>query len=186
MPNMNVVNRAKANDLNQTISYPIKFIRNGQGKVISDRAFNTAALVELYMGKIAGMDSNRLDWNMDDPNVLTLRLPGGLNIRTRVTRRSEETPGEGARRLETSEYFEQVFDDPNLLQPRVKASQCFTKYAWRSPEESKGGPEIIATQTVGDFLTSFDDQKLLLASMNKPVCIYVYKMAFSREGSTTA
>lgn len=181
---MNTVRRAERADLNQTIAYPVRFIRNAQGKVISDRAFNTAALVELYMGQIQGMN-NRIDWDSNDPNVLNLRLPGGLSIRTRVTRRSEEIPDASAnskaQRLETSEYFEQVFDDPNQLQPRVKASQCFTKYIYRSKEEARGGPEIVATQIVGDFLTSFDDEKLLLASMNKPVTIYTYKMSFIRQ-----
>lgn len=104
--------------------------------------------------------------------------------RAQVTRRSQEND-DGVRRLETSEFFEQIFDDPNSLQPRIKASQCFTKYIYRSAAEAKGGPEIVATQTVGDFLSAYDTQTMsnmqVVQNLNKPITIYVYRMSFQRQ-----
>ena len=52
------------------------------------------------------MQKDDINWNYSDPNVLTMTLPGGLDVTTRVTRRSEnDTPPD---RLDTSEYFQQV------------------------------------------------------------------------------
>ena len=52
--------------------------------------------------------AGRIQWDPNDPNILRLRMPGaGPDVRTRVTRRSQtDKPGE--RRLETSEFMEQV------------------------------------------------------------------------------
>ena len=68
--------------------------------------------------------------------------------------------------------------------PRVKASQCFTKYLWRdegSKAVSGGGPAIVATQVVSDYLTPFDGEMEFMKAGNKPVVIYTYKMAFARH-----
>ena len=43
---------------------------------------------------------------------------GGTNIVTRVVRRSEENSA--ADRINTSEFFEQVFQVPNKVEPKVK------------------------------------------------------------------
>ena len=52
------------------------------------------------------MQKGDINWNYSDPNVLTMTLPGGLDVTTRVTRRSEnDSPPD---RLHTSEYFQQV------------------------------------------------------------------------------
>lgn len=50
--------------------------------------------------------------------------------------------------LLTAKYVSQVFEGAEEQRSRLKASQCFTKYKWRSREAAaaKGGPEIIATQ----------------------------------------
>ena len=64
---------------------------------------------------------------------------------------------------------------------RVKASQCFTKYKYRSREQAGSRPQIVATQVVSDFLTSMDDQGAYMKTMNKPVVIYTYRMAFTRD-----
>ena len=44
----------------------------------------------------------------------------------------------------------QTYIAPGRLEPRVKASQCFTKYRWRDPDAAKrqSGPQIVATQVV--------------------------------------
>lgn len=54
-------------------------------------------------------------------------------------------------RTETSEFVEQVFDDPGSGSPtRVKASQVFTKYLWREQADVRVDegevPLIVATQ----------------------------------------
>lgn len=70
---------------------------------------------------------------------------------TRVVRRSAE--GVGPERLDTSEYFQQLFDSPGRPEPRVKASQCFTKYKWRGEAAAAlgGGPVIVATQVQPEY-----------------------------------
>jgi hypothetical protein len=70
-----VVERAKREDLNNVLKYSVSFIRNKRGEVITDRRFNTASLLEVYMGReAAGQDA--VSWSPDDPNVLTMSLPG--------------------------------------------------------------------------------------------------------------
>ncbi len=51
----------------------------------------------------------RITWNPSDPNVLRLSMPKGVNVRTRVTRRSENVGGPD--KLDTSEFIEQIFDN---------------------------------------------------------------------------
>lgn len=50
---------------------------------------------------------------------------GGMNIVTRVTRRSEEAGG--LDRINTSEFFEQVFQTPGRVEPRVALILCGLK-----------------------------------------------------------
>ena len=69
------------------------------------RRYNTLSLLDYYLGH-GRMRKGDINWNVNDPNVLTMTLPGGLDVATRVTRRSEnEAPPD---RLDTSEYFQQV------------------------------------------------------------------------------
>lgn len=44
----------------------------------------------------------------------------------------------------------QTYVAPGRLEPRVKASQCFTKYKWRDLDSAKrqSGPQIVATQVI--------------------------------------
>ncbi|KAK9840049.1 hypothetical protein WJX74_002564 [Apatococcus lobatus] len=170
------VQRALDQDLNREQHYPAAFRRNKGGKVIIDRAFNTAKLISMYNPDAGSMD--RISWNPDDPNLLKIFLPGGSNVLARVVRRSEDR--KGADRLDTSEFFQQIFEKPDSPEPRVKASQCFTKYKWRSEASSQGGPAIVATQVVSDYLTAYDGEGLSIRAQNRPVTIYTYKMAFRR------
>ncbi len=39
-----------------------------------------------------------------------------------------------------------MFDDALRNSPKVKASQCFTKYRWRSREAAGDEPVIVSTQ----------------------------------------
>lgn len=153
----------------------VAFTRNGQGQVVYDRRFNTAALLASYYGSAIDF-AGRIRWNVDDPNALSLTLPGGLAVTTRVLRRSETADGD---RLETSEFLQQLYED-GKPQPRVKASQCGTKFKWRSEAAAAGGPTIVATQVVQDFLTPFDAD-LFAAAANRPVTTYTYRMAFMRH-----
>lgn len=62
----------------------------------------------------------------------------------------------------------------------MKASRCFTKYKWRDLEaaEREGGPAIVATQVVSDYLTPDDGEELMLRAGDRPVVKYTYTMAF--------
>ena len=150
--------------------------------MVFDRRQNTASMV----GATGFMDEEevkrRITWDVEDPNALRISLPRGLAITTRVTRRSQaDVPG--ANRTETSEYVQQVFDDAGAAgEPRVKASQVFTKYLWRDAEslaQAGGGPAIVATQTVGDFVTPYDGNDKMMRAGNRPVVRYTYRMAFT-------
>ena len=70
---------------------------------------------------------------------------------------------------------------------QVKASQCFTKYKWRSPEQAAqtGGPLIVATQVVSDYLTPYDGEGMMLRAKNRPVVVYTYTMTFRRAYNST-
>ncbi len=80
----------------------------------------------------------------------------------------------------------QIYDESSSGTPRLKASQCFTKYKWRPLEQAAaaGGPAIVATQVVSDYLTPYDGEERYLRAMNKPVATYLYRMAFRKvEGA---
>ena len=69
------------------------------------RRYNTLSLLDHYLGH-GRMSNSDIAWSAADPNLLSMTLPGGLDVTTRVTRRSEnESPPD---RLDTSEYFQQV------------------------------------------------------------------------------
>ncbi|KAF8060467.1 hypothetical protein HT031_004643 [Scenedesmus sp. PABB004] len=152
VPNLQAVRRAQAEDLDRPLTYQVAFVRGPGGRVIFDRRFNTAALLKAYYGSSVDF-AGRIRWDPSDPNELSLSMPGDLSVRTRVMRRSEEEVGPG--RFETSEFSQQVFEsaadtsgvDPGA-RPRVKASQCFTKFLWRDDDAAAaaGGPPIVATQ----------------------------------------
>ncbi|WIA35155.1 hypothetical protein OEZ86_003627 [Tetradesmus obliquus] len=201
VPNIAAVRRAEQQDLAKPMQYQVAFMRNDSGKVVYDRRFNTAALLATYYGSnvdFAGRiqwdakDPNSLILNMPgsvfadtymshDPNSLILNMPGDMSVRTRVMRRSESQIGTD--RLETSEFLQQVLDSGDPARPRVKASQCFTKYKWReeAAAEAAGGPAIVATQVVSDYLTPFDSEVDAIRYANRPVTTYTYRMAFSRH-----
>jgi len=181
VPDMGVVKRAIDSDLNRTARYTVAFTRNSRQQVVLDRRSNTASMLEVYMGPKADKIYDRIQWDVDDPNVLRLSVPGGLAINTRVTRRSQQQ--NGTNRTETSEFVEQVFDDPGSGSPtRVKASQVFTKYLWREQADVRVDegevPLIVATQVVSDYLTAYDGEDRMMRAGNKPVVQYTYRMAF--------
>lgn len=68
----------------------------------------------------------------------------------------------------------------------MKASQCFTKYKWRTEAAAagSGGPQIVATQVVSDYLTPYDGEAMMLRAKNRPVVVYTYNMAFRRAHSS--
>lgn len=81
---MQVVERAKREDLNNVLRYKACFIRNSRGEVVIDRAFNTSALLEVYMGKA---QDDLVLWSPDQPGLLKISLPGlGSSPSTRSRR----------------------------------------------------------------------------------------------------
>ncbi|CAK0786139.1 hypothetical protein CVIRNUC_009352 [Coccomyxa viridis] len=183
VPDPKVVKRAEDEDMNRNVRYQVAFIRNGQGRVITDRRYNTLSLLDYYLGH-GKMSNSDIAWSAADPNLLSMTLPGGLDVTTRVTRRSEnESPPD---RLDTSEYFQQTYVAPGRLEPKVKASQCFTKYKWRDLDAAKrqSGPQIVATQVVSDYLTPYDGEMKMMRSNSQPVVVYSYRMRFWRDPTT--
>jgi len=184
---LQAVRRAEAQDKGRRFSYQASFVLNHRDQVVIDRRFNTASLMHTYLGLEADDLARRIQWRSTDPNYLDMTLPNGMHIETRVTKRSEDwTVGED--RLETSEFFQQVLEFPRgenreLVRPKVKASQVYTKYHWRSTTESLGGPEIVATQVLCEFANSFSGDTgmlMMAAARGKPVTVYTYRMSFSR------
>ena len=87
VPDMTSVFRARQQDLNKTMTYPVTFTRNASGRVVLDRRRNTADLVSQYYAMPPERIAGRVSWDIDNPNDLTLRLPRGGDVETRVTRR---------------------------------------------------------------------------------------------------
>lgn len=187
VPDMRVVQRAQQQDLNAVVRYQVAFLQNQRGDVVPDRSFNTASLMQTYTGTPLDDVQRRIEWNSDDPNLLQFSLPGGMQVSTRVTRRLEEEPG--PERLSTSEYFQQLIESPQRDQPKVKASQCFTKYHWRSAEAAAGGAgggvQIVATQVVSDYLTAYDNPMAMMQAGGRPVVVYTYRMTFRRPAASS-
>jgi len=170
-----LVQRAKS-EMNDPLVYEQRFIRNKAGKVIADRIYNVEALVTASLGGQKILED--IQWDPEDPNIMRLSMRQGPGVFTRVTRRFQDEPAE--RRLDTSEFIEQVFESADDRAPRVKASRCLTKYKWRTTVESQGGPSIVATQVVSDFPTSFEGAEVVLQAQGRPEIVYTYKMTFQK------
>jgi hypothetical protein len=199
---MAVVRRAQK-DVGEQIVYPMRFIRNNQGRVVMDRAWNVARMAEATAKAYNVIES--VEWDVDDPNVLTASLGNdGRSVFFRVNQRSEEYPAPD--RIETSEVAQIVFDGQNggyapagasesrsgvvdplgiadanapavasPRQPKIKSSRTYTKWKFRPVEAAGDGPAIVAGQTVYDYLTSFDPG--FIDSKGQPVTQYTYKLA---------
>ncbi len=195
-----VVNRARR-DVGSQIVYPMRFVRNDQGRVVMDRAYNVVKMAEATAKQYNVIEA--VEWDVNDPNVLRGSIGGdGRSVFFRVNQRSEEYPAPD--RIETSEVAQIVFDGgdnggyasppaptedglPDAIsagaatgagaarQPKIKSSRTFTKWKFRSVEEAKDGPAIVAGQTVYDYLTSFDPG--FIESRGQPVTQYTYKLA---------
>ena len=202
-----VVNRARK-DVGQQIVYPMRFIKNDQGRVVMDRAYNVVRMAEATARAYNVIDS--VEWDVNDPNVLRGRIGAdGRSVFFRVNQRSEEYPAPD--RIETSEVAQIVFDggdnggyaptptddsvpaaipamalgpdgtrDPSgaAKATKVKSSRTFTKWKFRSAEAAGDGPAIVTGQTVYDYLTSFDPG--FIESRGQPVTQYTYKLALFR------
>jgi hypothetical protein len=198
---MAVVKRARG-DVGNQIIYPMRFVRNDQGRVVMDRAYNVVKMAEATARAYNVIEN--VEWDVDDPNVLRGSIGDGRSVFFRVNQRSEEIPAPD--RIETSEVAQIVFDGgdnggysltpaaaaadgipdvsfapPGAVgpakQPKIKSSRTFTKWKWRSAEasEASGGPAIVASQNVYDYLTSFDQG--FIESKGQPVTQYTYKLA---------
>lgn len=177
------VQRAKAT-INQPLPYMQRFVRAANGKVIADRPFNIESLTTASMGGRSIIEG--IEWDPENPNVMRIRIPGSSEIFSRVTKRfQEDAPAES--RLSTSEVVEQVFPQGDGRPPRIKASRCLTKYKWRSEEAARGGPVIVGTQIVSDFVTDFDNgisaDRVMDVIKGTPAVVYTYRIALQRPAA---
>lgn len=110
-------------------------------------------------------------------------------VRIRVTKRSEKAVAED--RLDTSEFSQMIFlndndGGENGGVPRVKGSQVFSKWKWRSADESGSGggargPTVVATQVVSEFLSvEAGGERAYLESGGRPIAVYTYRLALTR------
>lgn len=184
------VKRSRAK-INLPLSYEQRFIREANGKVISDRPYNVDSLTTATLGGVKMIDG--IQWDPQNPNVMRINITTGSEkmeseIFSRVTKRFKEEPE--AYRLSTSEVVEQVFPQGEGRPPKVKASRCLSKYKWRSEKEAKGGPIIVGTQIVTDLMTAFDSiDSGLIASViegnDRPAVVYTYRLAFQRPDNSS-
>lgn len=85
--------------------YSFRFSRNSKGKVVADRKQNTASLLKAHFDPTFAYEE-RISWDIDNPDILILTLPGGTSVFTKVTKRS--ITRYNINRLDTSESYEQV------------------------------------------------------------------------------
>ena len=168
-------------DIGAVFNYPIRFSRNARGDVVQDRAFNVRAVAEASRGGGRRVLDGEIDWNIDDPNVLRLTTGDGARVFYRVQARSMETDAD-ARALTTSELAQVVVDrggdgSGGGVEPKVKSTRVVTKYKYRTAREANGGAQIVAAQTVYEYLTSFDDDQTFIRARGRPVEVSVYKLA---------
>lgn len=224
---MAVVDRARS-DVGGQVIYPMRFIKNNQGRVVMDRAYNVVKMAEATARAYNVIDA--VEWDADDPNTLRAEIRGdGRSVFFRVNQRSEEFPAPD--RIETSEVAQIVFDggenggyavapaqqatapgeggDDSVVvgagaalapvggggasgnngssggrvnQPKIKSSRTYTKWKFRPIESAGDGPSIVASQTVYDYLTSFDPG--FIESKGQPVTQYTYKLALFKANQT--
>ena len=151
---MAVVRRAQK-DVGEQIVYPMRFIRNNQGRVVMDRAWNVARMAEATAKAYNVIES--VEWDVDDPNVLTASLGSdGRSVFFRVNQRSEEFPAQD--RIETSEVAQIVFDGQN------------GGYAPASVSESGSGivDPLTAGVSIADPLASADAGVRVVSSPRQP------------------
>lgn len=104
-------------------------LKEYSGTVIADRAFNAERRAAAQPGA-ASQGEYEARWEPSNPNVLTLSCRGKV-IETKVTKRSFESPFDGA--LGTSEYA-RIADAGSMgvisSVPVIMASRVQTKYKW--------------------------------------------------------
>ena len=84
---MPVVKRARG-DIGNQIIHPMRFVRNNQGRVVMDRAYNVVKMAEATAKAYNVIDN--VEWDVDDPNVLKGSIGDGRSVFFRVNQRSEE------------------------------------------------------------------------------------------------
>lgn len=177
--------RARA-DVGREEQYPVRFVENRRGETVFDRAFNVEALARSRDGSGGKRAVDDVEWDVDDPNVLKMTTGEGSRIFYKVTARSFERDDD-KRTLTSSELAQIVVDRPNVGgAPSVKSTRIVTKYKWRTPAEARDGPQIVASQTIYDYLTpigassgasSEDADELFVRALGRPVLVSVYRIA---------
>ena len=168
--NVRAVRSTQHSDEGKITKYSTRFCRNRRGDIVLDRKFTTASFLSPYEENQSNDFAAFISWNIDMPNHMMIELRDGTIIDFMVTKRSEIRPE--SNRLETSEFSKQLIESPGKS-PYVRASQIFTKYLWRTIEESSSKPEVIATQ----ILTEYRD---FSAFRIKPTVQYTYNMALAK------
>lgn len=181
VPDISQVRRAQMDDLDKPKQYQVRFVTLDNGWTIMDRKFNTASLLQTYMGMDIAEALRRIQWDPFKPDHMSVSLPHGLRITSDINQRSQSLKSDDL--LETSEFYQQFIDDSQKV--KLKASTAFTKWRWRPPPESSSSRSsddvaIVATQTIADFVDP-NDRRVSLQSLGRPIVLYTYRLSFKRS-----
>lgn len=176
VPDVAQVRRAQAEDLDMPKQYQVRFVTTDNGWTIMDRRYNTASLLQTYMGMDIGEALERIQWNPAKPDHMSVSLPRGLRITSDINQRTQNMLSNNL--LETSEFYQQFIDDSQKV--KLKASTAYTKWRWRPSPLDTNSPgddvAIVATQLIADFADP-NDRTVSLESLGKPIVVYTYRLS---------
>ena len=168
-----------------------------------DRAYNVVKMAEATAKAYNVIDN--VEWDVDDPNVLKGSIGDGRSVFFRVNQRSEEIPAtDRIETSEVAQIVFDGGDNGGYVswipsaaaadgirgrdanaarrggggetaEDQVEPNVHQVEMALGRAAEASGGPAIVASQNVYDYLTSFDQG--FIESKGQPVTQYTYKLA---------
>lgn len=160
--------------IGQPVTFPIRFQRRADGRVIADRGFNALSIAQAYLGKEAVL-AVKLDPRSVNRQITLLRSPCPTQklcqrqLISEIKRRGVEA--NSADQLITSELFEQQFrGQPQLYFNQVENTTVYQRL--KTPRS-----QIVAQQVTAIYLSPQDSQYFQVR--DQPVALYQYQLQFS-------
>ncbi len=147
----------------KTLIYYARFVRNDQGEVVADRAFNTIAITEALLGK-----KSVLNVTAANPNHLTIDMIGNRRGELDITRRHSEIPCSNC--FASSEFYRQVLVSLGDI-PTTKDIEATNLY------QRQDAQHVTGDQMTAVFLTPTDE--LFFQAGGKAVTVYRYRLQFT-------
>jgi hypothetical protein len=148
----------------QSIPYTVRFYPNDQGQIIADRAFNTTAITQAYLGRDAVVE---VQIDPSHPDHQTVLLSRDRRGELYITRRHSEQPNPAA--FATLEFYRQVLASPRSV-PLTKDIETTTLYR-------RQANKIEAIQMTAVYLVATDEK--YFQSSGQAVTVYRYKLNFA-------